>query len=145
MPQVPADVDLLTHRSIGCAIEVHRTLGPGLLESVYRECMVIELREADLLAVSDHRVGLEYRGCRICADLKVDLLVERSIVVELKAVERIHPVHLAQVITYLKLTGCPAGLLINFNATSVRAGLRRLVHPGLYAKKTTEADLNRRI
>lgn len=87
-------------------------LGPGLLESVYRECMVIELRAEEVSVDSERRVRLEYRGQRIATDLKVDLLG-------------------------LKLTGCPVGLLINFNATSLRGGLRRLVHPDLYVKKSS--------
>jgi iron complex transport system substrate-binding protein len=82
------------------------------------------------------RVSLSYKGERIGGDLKLDLMVEGRVIVEVKAVERFHPVHLAQVITYLKLTGCPVGLLMNFNTTSLRAGLKRLVHPDLYVKKS---------
>lgn len=130
-------VEPLTERIIGCAIEVHRRLGPGLLESVYRECMVIELRESNLRVESERQVSLQYKGRPIRGALKLDLLVEGCVVVELKAVEHIHPVHLAQVITYLKLTGCPAGLLMNFNSTALRAGLRRLHHPHPYPKKST--------
>lgn len=135
MIPAPSNMDSITEKVIGCAIAVHRAFGPGLLESVYRECMAIELRAEDLRVDSERRVALEHRGQRIAGDLKVDLLVENCLIVELKAVERIHPVHLAQVITYLKLTGCPVALLINFNATTVRGGLRRLVHPNLYVKK----------
>jgi GxxExxY protein len=131
-----ADVEALTEKVIGCAIEVHRTLGPGLLESVYRECMIIEVRGEHLCVESERHVPLEYKGQRIKGQLKLDLLVEGCVVVELKAVDHLHPVHLAQVITYLKLTGYPAGLLMNFNSTSLRAGLRRLEHPDRYAKKT---------
>ena len=121
---------------IGCAIEVHRNLGPGLLESVYRECLIIERRAARLRVECERRVELTYKGHKIKSTLKVDLLVEGCVVVELKAIEQIHPIHLAQVITYLKLTGCPVGLLLNFNATSLRAGLRRLDHPKRYNKRT---------
>jgi len=130
------NLESLTEIVIGCGIAVHRTLGPGLLESVYRECMILELLAENLLVECERRVSLEYRGQRVAADLKLDLLVEGCLVLELKAVERIHPVHLAQVITYLKLTGHPAGLLMNFNATTLRAGLKRLDHPDLYAKKS---------
>ena len=137
MSTTVAEIDALTERAIGCAIEVHRTLGPGLLESVYRDCMIIEMRGEHLRVESQRCVPLEYKGHRISGDLKLDLLVESCLVVELKAVERIHPIHLAQVITYLKLTGCPAGLLMNFNSTALRAGLRRLDHPGRYVKKTS--------
>ena len=132
-----ADVDALTEKVIGCAIQVHRTLGPGLLESVYRECMIIETKREHLRVESERYVHLEYRGQRIRCELKLDLLVENCVVVELKAVERLHPIHLAQVITYLKLTGCPAGLLLNFNSTTLRGGLKRLDHPDFYVKKTS--------
>ncbi len=131
------DVDALTEKIIGCAIEVHRTLGPGLLESVYRECLVVELQRNGLVVDVEKYVPLEYKGKRITSRLKLDLLVEGSVVVELKAVERLHPAHRAQVITYLKLTGCPAGLVLNFNATTLKAGLKRLDHPDLYAKKNS--------
>jgi GxxExxY protein len=86
---------------------------------------------------SEKHVPLEYKGKRITSRLKLDLLVEGCVVVELKAVERSHPVHRAQVITYLKLTGCPAGLILNFNAPTLKAGLKRLDHPDLYKKKTS--------
>jgi GxxExxY protein len=134
-PLAPDVIESLTSKVIGCAIEVHRTPGPGLLESVYRDCLLIELQAEAMHVERERRVSLEYRGQRIGGNLTMDLLVEHSIVVELKAVERIHPLHLAQVITYLKLTGHPAGLLLNFNTTSLKAGLRRLVHPDLYARK----------
>jgi GxxExxY protein len=127
-------IESLTARIIGCAIEVHRTLGPGLLESVYRDCMLVELRAEGLHVERERRVSLEYRGQRIPSHLTVDLLVENCVVVELKALEHLYPIHLAQVITYLKLTGHPAGLLMNFNTTSLRSGLRRLVHPDLYPR-----------
>jgi GxxExxY protein len=133
----PADVDALTEKIIGCAIEVHRTLGPGLLESVYRECLILELERRGLRVDSEKYVPLEYKGKRITSKLKLDLLVEGTVVVELKAVERSHPAHRAQVITYLKLTGCPAGLLLNFNAATLKAGLKRLDHPDLYQKKSS--------
>lgn len=130
-----ARVDALTEQVIGCAIAVHREHGPGLLESIYGECMVIELQAAGLLVETHRRVQLTYKGHRLATHLVIDMVVERSVLVELKAVERVHPVHLAQVITYLKLTGCPVGLLMNFNSVSLRAGLRRLVHPDLYVKR----------
>lgn len=128
-------IHLLTERVIGCAIEVHRTLGPGLLESIYRECLRLELKAAGLGFEAERQVPIEYKGRRTSSHLKLDLLVEGYLVVEVKAVEALHPVHQAQVITYLKLTGCPAGLLMNFNTTTLRAGLRRLDHPGRYQRK----------
>jgi GxxExxY protein len=133
-----AQLDALTDKVIGCAIEVHRTLGPGLLESVYRECMIIEMLGQQLSVQSERHVPLEYKGQRIKGQLKLDLLVEGCVVVELKSVDHLHPIHLAQVITYLKLTGYPAGLLMNFNSTTLRAGLKRLDHPDRYVKKTPD-------
>ena len=118
-----------------CAIEVHRTLGPGLLESVYRECMILELRRQNLRVESERQILFDYKGERIKSRLKLDLVVEGCIIVELKAVERLHPIHQAQVITCLKLTGLPAGLLMNFNAPTLKAGLKRLDHPDRYMKK----------
>jgi GxxExxY protein len=97
--------------------------------------MVLEMKAANLGFDVEQRIALHYRGEQIPAGLTVDLLVEGCVILELKAVERVHPVHLAQVITYLKLTGCPAGLLLNFNATSLRAGLRRLYHPDFYRRR----------
>lgn len=125
----------LTEKIIGCGIEVHRTLGPGLLESIYRECLFAELRLHSLKVECERSVPLYYKGERVKVALMIDLLVEECVVVELKAVERLHPVHSAQVITYLKLTGFPAGLLMNFNSTSLRAGLRRLDHPDRYVRQ----------
>jgi GxxExxY protein len=133
----PAGLELLTERVIGCGMAVHRAMGPGLLESIYSDCMAIELCDENLHIERNRRVSLTYKGRPVANDLRLDLVVEGRIIVELKAVERFHPVHLAQVITYLKLTGCPAGLLMNFNTTSLRAGLKRLVHPDLYVKRVS--------
>jgi GxxExxY protein len=127
-----SEIEELTEKIIGCAIEVHRILGPGLLESVYRECLVIELRRQRLHVDVERHVPLDYKGQRISGALKLDLLVERCVVVELKAVERLHPVYIAQVITYLKLTGYPAGLLMNFNSITLKSGLKRVNHPDRY-------------
>ena len=131
-------IDELTEVVIGLAMTVHTALGPGLLESIYRDCLIIELVANDLLVESERRVPIVYRDQRIRDDLRLDLLVDRRLVVEVKAVDRLHPVHIAQVVTYLKLSGFPAGLLLNFNTTSLRAGLRRLDHPEIYAGKQRE-------
>ena len=114
-------IEAVAHRVIGAAIEVHRSLGPGLLEGVYRECLVVELRTRGLFAATEVRVPIDYKGRRVGTPLKIDLLVEGCVVVEVKAVEALHPIHDAQVITYLKLTG--------------HYGLRRFDHPDRYAKK----------
>jgi len=126
------DLEALKERVIACGIEVHRTLGPGLLESIYRDCMAIELRAAGLSVERERRVAIRYRDQTVGGSLKLDLVVDSRLVVEIKAVDRPHPVFMAQVITYLKLTGFPVGLLMNFNTTVLKAGLKVLVHPDLY-------------
>ena len=125
----------LTERIIGCGIEVHKTLGAGLLESVYRECLGIELTSAGLRVENERCVKLNYKGTVINSNLRLDLVVEDMVVVELKAVESLHPIHQSQVITYLKLGGFPAGLVMNFNVGSLKWGIRRLNHPDKYAEK----------
>jgi GxxExxY protein len=131
-------LESLKEKVIGCAIEVHRVLGPGLMESVYRDCLCIELRAEKLRVDSERRVSFDYKGHRITNGLKMDLVVEDCLVVEVKAVDRLHPVFQAQLITYLKLAELPAGLLLNFNATTLCAGLKRLVHPDLYVRRAGE-------
>jgi len=130
----PDALDGLTEQIIACAITVHNTLGPGLLESIYQRCLIIELGARALRVDSERAVPVVYRGLPIESPLKLDIVVEESVVVEVKAVITLAPVHHAQVITYLKLTGCPVGLLINFNVTSLRNGLRRVMRPDLYKK-----------
>jgi GxxExxY protein len=133
-------VDDLRRQVIGCAIEVHRRLGPGLLESVYSDCMVLELRHHGLAIDTDRHVPIIYRGEQIRADLEIDIIVEEMLILELKAVAAITRVHVAQVITYLKLANCPAGLLLNFNVTLMKDGTRRLEHPDLYRKPSAAVD-----
>ena len=129
------EVEQTVHEVIGCAIEVHRILGPGLLESVYQECLPFELEARGLRFTSGAPVTIDYKGMAIRSAFKADFIVEGSVVVELKAVEALHPIHQAQLITYLKQTGCPAGLLLNFNSVLLRNGLRRLDHPDRYLQK----------
>ena len=129
------EIDAVTEKIIGCAIEVHKTIGAGLLESTYRECLSIEMRSAKLNFDCQRTIKLSYKGEPINTKLQVDLLVENLVVVELKAVETLHPVHQSQVITYLKASGCPSGLLLNFNVTAMTAGIKRLEHPELYPLK----------
>jgi len=126
----PDAIERLTERIIGCAMEVHKALGAGLLESVYRECMIIEMRHAQLQFECERCIKLFYKGESINSRLRLDLLVERIVVVELKAIEGIHPIHQSQVITYLKLSDCPAGLLLNF--TCIRAS-RNVEFPASYS------------
>jgi len=109
----------LTHSIIGAAIEVHKELGPGLLESIYEKCMCHLLLERGLHLVSQQKVPLYFRGLYLDCDLRFDLLVENLIVVEIKAVESILPVHEAQLLTYMKLLARPKGILLNFNCTNI--------------------------
>jgi GxxExxY protein len=125
----PAGLNVLTEKVIGGAISVHRVTGPGLLESVYQGCLVVELRQLGLRVETERRIPLLYRGFTVGDGFKIDCIVDDKIIVEVKAVDRLAPVHSAQVITYLKLTGCPIGLLINFNVRLLKDGIRRLVHP----------------
>jgi len=106
----------VSYRIIGCAIEVHKQLGPGLLESVYHQCLMDELERSGLWVQSKVRLPVNYKGRELGDVLEIDLLVENAIVVELKSADAIHPVFIAQLLTYLKLSGKPKGLLINFNS-----------------------------
>jgi GxxExxY protein len=130
-----SEAEGLTARIIRCAIEVHKTFGPGSLESVYQESMLVELRRNGFDVASGVRVPLVFKGQRLGSDLRVDLLVDGQIVTEIKAVEGLAPVHEAQLITYLKLTRCPTGLLINFNEVLLKNGLRRFDRPDLYLER----------
>jgi GxxExxY protein len=117
----------LTRRILGCAIEVHRALGPGLLESAYRACLVRELDLAGLPSRKEVAIPVIYKGEQIDCGYRADIVVRNQVLLELKAVERLLPIHEAQVLTYLKLCDLRVGLLLNFNATSLRNGIRRLV------------------
>ena len=136
------DTERIARQVIRCAIEVHRVLGPGLLESVYRECLAAELGASGLNVELERPIPIQYKAQRLKSTLRLDLLVEGCVVVEVKAVETLHAVHSAQVITYLKLSGCPAGLLLNFNSVLLKNGLRRLDHPDRYANlRRSRTDL----
>ena len=126
----PDDANALTARIIGCAIHVHRAVGPGLLESVYHRCMMLELTEAGLHSVSGIAVPLIYRGVQLGAAHYLDVLVEDRVVLEIKSTAAIAPVHTAQLITYLRLTGKTVGLLINFNVPVLKDGVKRVVNTG---------------
>lgn len=119
--------DPLTERIIGCAIEAHRGTGAGLLESVYDVCFAFELEAAGFAFRRQCSVPIEYKSLSIPTAFRVDFVVEERVLVELKSVETLLPVHKAQVITYLKLTGLTTGLLINFNVPVLRQGVRRVV------------------
>jgi GxxExxY protein len=119
--------DPLTERIIGCAIEVHRGTGAGLLESVYDVCLAYELKAAGLTFRTQCSVPFEYKSLSIKNAFLADFVVEEHVLVELKAVETLLPVHRAQVLTYLKLTGLTRGLLLNFNVSVLKDGIRRVV------------------
>jgi GxxExxY protein len=117
----------LTHAIIGAAIEVHRVLGPGLLESAYEECLVQELTLRGIPFQQQKPVPVVYKGMKLDCGYRVDLLVDGRVVVELKAVEALAPIHDAILLTYLRLSGCKIGLLINFHCAALKDGIRRLV------------------
>ena len=118
----------LSGKVIGAAIEVHRIMGPGLLESVYEECLMDELTLRGVAAARQVESPLYYKGKLLRERYRMDVVVDESLLVEIKAVESLAPIHEAQVLTYLRLSEFPLGLLINFNTPALVKGLRRLVH-----------------
>jgi len=122
------EINKLTEKIIGAAIRVHRELGPGLLESAYEACLAFELAEQGLAVERQKPLPLIYRGIHIDCGYRIDLLVENAVVVELKTVDKILPIHEAQLLSYLKLSGCIVGLIINFNVVVLRDGIRRMVN-----------------
>lgn len=120
----------LTETIIGAAIEVHRDKGPGLLESIYEWCLGIELQLRGLAVKSQDRVLVEYKGHRREESLRFDVLVEDCVLVEAKAVQKLLPIHKAQLLSYMKLLNVPLGLLVNFNELKVVDGIARLILPG---------------
>jgi GxxExxY protein len=125
-PRIPDDDEELMRSTIGCCIRVHKALGPGLSESAYANACANEFECAGLVYEAERTIPIRYRE-RLVAHQRVDLLVGRRVVVEVKAVEAIHPIHVAQVIRYLRVTGLRIGLVVNFNVELLRDGLRRVV------------------
>ena len=121
------DINALSKEIIGAAMQVHRALGPGLLEGAYEACLAHELATRELAFERQRPIPLTYGGEVIEVGFRADFIVEKAILLELKSVERLQPIHTAQVLTYLKLTGLQLGLLINFNVTSLQQGIRRVV------------------
>jgi GxxExxY protein len=117
----------LTHEIIGAAIEVHRSLGPGLLESAYEECLIQELILRELRFERQKPIPLVYKDARLDCGFRIDVLVDGRIVVELKSVAALAPIHEAIVLTYLRLSHCRLGLLINFNVQTLKDGVRRFI------------------
>ncbi len=110
------------------ALKVHRKLGPGLLESSYKECLFFELRRSGLLVEKEKPLPLVYEDVKLEIGYRVDLLIENKLIIEIKAIEALNDVHLAQILTYLKLSDCKLGLLINFNVALIKNGVRRVVN-----------------
>ena len=121
-------LDAITDRIIGSSLQIHRDLGPGLLESVYQVALAHTLEKRGLHVNQQHVVPFEYDGIRFEQGLRVDLLVESRVVIELKSVERLLPVHPKQLLTYLRLMNLHVGLLLNFGAPTLREGLHRIVN-----------------
>lgn len=121
------EINQVTQTIIGAAIEVHRALGPGLLESAYEACLVYELTERGLRVEVQKPLALVYKSVTLDCGYRLDLLVENEIVVEIKAIECILPIHQAQVISYLRLSGCKVGLIINFNVKLLKDGIERII------------------
>lgn len=119
--------DPLTEKVIGCAIEVHRNLGPGLLESAYQRCMLFELRKQGLAVETEVPMPVNYKGEIMDCGYRIDMLVEKSLIVELKAVEALLPIHEAQILSYMKLSGIRIGLLVNFHQSRLVDGLKRFI------------------
>jgi GxxExxY protein len=118
-------INRITETIIGAAIEVHRALGPGLLESAYEACLVFELEQRGLKVEHQKPLPVVYQSVNLDCGYRIDLLVEDTVVVEIKAVDQLAPIHEAQLLSYLKLSGCRFGLLINFNVMMLKDGIRR--------------------
>ena len=116
----------LTEAIIGGAITVHRELGPGLLESVYEKCLAFELADRGLSVTTQKEIPVRYKNLTFDCGFRADLIVENKVLVELKSIDQLSPIHTSQVITYLKLTGLRTGLLINFNVQTLKTGLKRI-------------------
>jgi GxxExxY protein len=117
----------ITDKVLKCAYDVHTELGPGLFEKVYQECLYFELRQTGLHVQKEVELPVEYKGYEIEAGFRIDLLVEDKIIIELKSVKELLDIHQAQILTYMKLSCCDVGFLINFNVKSLREGIKRFV------------------
>jgi GxxExxY protein len=122
------DNDPLTGKIIECGIEVHRTLGPGLLETAYEECLAFELERAGLSVERQVTLPVHYKGVDLDCGYRVDLMVNKNVILELKSVSKLLPIHEAQLLTYLKLANIKFGLLINFNVPLLKDGIKRMAN-----------------
>ena len=121
------DTDKLSKEVVDCIFQVHREIGPGYLEKIYEDCLVLELQNRNLQFQRQYPVKMEYKGAEISSQFILDLVVEEQIIIELKSVEKMHPVYDAQIYSYLKSTGLPLGFLVNFNVPLIKNGIRRFV------------------
>ncbi len=121
------EINEITEKIIGCAIELHRNLGPGLLESTYEACLYYELQKVGLNVKTQLGLPLIYKEIRLEVGYRMDFLIEERVVLEIKSVEALNDIHTAQVLTYLKLSNCKIGLLINFNVLRLKDGIKRLI------------------
>ena len=119
--------DKLSSLVIGCAIEVHKSLGPGLLESTYEQCLAYEMNTLRIPIKLQHPLPVQYKGIRLDCGYRIDMLVDNRIIVELKSVDNILPIHQAQLLTYMKLSNIRIGLLMNFNVIYMKTGIKRMV------------------
>ena len=122
------DINKITEVVIGCAIKVHKELGPGLLESAYKECLYFELIQHGVIVEKEKALPLIYSEVKLDIGYRIDLLVEKKVIVEIKSVEYLNDVHMAQILTYLKLNNNNIGLLINFNVSQLTNGLKRVIN-----------------
>lgn len=123
---LPDELERLVTQTIGCCLTVHRAIGPGLLEAVYSRAMAIELESCGISFATEKPVPVTYRGTLLCHQ-RIDIFVDARLVLEIKSVEQINPIHVAQVISYLRITGARVGLLVNFNVPLLQRGIRRIV------------------
>jgi GxxExxY protein len=126
--EVMMNMNQLSSKIIGAAIEVHKTLGPGLLESAYEECLCHELSIQGMLFEKQKPLSIDYKGKKLDCGYRLDIVVEKAVIIELKSCEKIEPIHKAQLLTYLKLSGLNLGLILNFNVTLMRDGIVRIVN-----------------
>ena len=122
------NLNQLSSKIIGAAIEVHKNLGPGLLESAYEECLCHELSIQGLLFEKQKPLSIDYKGKKLDCGYRLDIAVEKAVIIELKSCEKIEPIHKAQLLTYLKLSGLNLGLILNFNVPLMRDGIVRIVN-----------------
>jgi len=127
-------INEITYKIIGAAIEVHKELGPGLLESIYEKCLTHLLREQGHIVTEQQKVPLQFKGLSLDCELRFDMLVDNAIVVEIKTVEWFNPIHEAQLLTYLKLLSKPKGVLLNFNCTNIFKEGQKTIVTELYAE-----------